>query len=454
MTSTDPRDDANTRERTDIGSFGVAVPKNSREPPDKEYCDVRKRKSTLANILETLLKLESKVLIFNTSSPLKIVLDHNNQTCLILIMKSSRRFWNEFKIYKFVLWPCGVWPSEKRSLIDIFFYLVATISQIFIATLVSEEIYGTCGTPADLLDYYAFFVCFIMSFIKLLCMRLHFIKMYRNCLYAQKNWTKVVDTNVLKIMQRYANVAKKFYHVQMFAAICVVSLYVVNPFILPRTDASNLPIQTVCSFRNLTDWEYVIVYVVQSMSLLYLAFGFIGVDVFFFGIVMHLCAQLKILQIEFNTVGKLTWRLDNIRLMALYSKKHYQLIMLANDLKTTFSATFFIALKINNKFLALKSTQAFPILFLEVFLYCYAGQLLQYEFSNITNSIYNSRWYALPPKLRQYYLLFGMTAGNKAFRLTAGQLVNVDMRLFIYFVKTIFSFFSLLLLMFDKRAKK
>lgn len=123
----------------------------------------------------------------------------------------------------------------------------------------------------------------------------------------------------------------------MVIAYLIVVQYIFNPVYQPRDNASNSPVQTSCTFINLSSARYISVYFGESVASVYLAFGFIGVDLLFFGMVMHLCGQLEILQKAFNTIGKSTWRSNFVRKMSILIKKHSKLIQLAKDIDTIYN---------------------------------------------------------------------------------------------------------------------
>ncbi|NP_001164391.1 odorant receptor 41 [Nasonia vitripennis] len=383
--------------------------------------------------------------------------------------KTKGGFSYEFRIYKIITWPAGLWPLERDNIFNVLRFLLAASSQMFIVVAALVEIYRKCGNVADVLDYYALSIAFWLSFVRLVLVRIHLAKIHKICYNARKTWARIKDPDLVKIMISHAKTGKRFYYLQMSIAFVIVTLYVFNPLILRRYDAANLPMQTVCTFNNADVLKHTAVYFIETLSFVYLAVGFISIDLLFLGIAMHLCGQLKILQKEFSEiVGKSTSQADCIRYVISLSRRFQRVVELTDDIRKTFSeillvnfvvnlflitsqsVTLLLALKINNYFLAVKCSQTFPILLIEMFLYCYVGELLRHAFDDIPRAIYSSRWYLLPPKIRRGYLLHVMAQASKTFDLTAGKMIRMNMCTFIQLVRSIVSFFSLLLLMFDK----
>ncbi|OXU24777.1 hypothetical protein TSAR_009598 [Trichomalopsis sarcophagae] len=406
--------------------------------------------------------------------------------------KTKGGFSYEFRIYKIITWPAGLWPLERDNIFNVLRFLLATSSQMFIVVTSLVEIYRKCGNVADVLDYYALSIAFWLSFMRLVLVRIHLAKVHKICYNARKTWARIKNPDLVKIMISHAKMGKRFYYLQMSIAFVIVMLYIFNPLILRRYDAANLPVQTVCTFNNVDALKHTSVYFIEIVSFLYLAVGFISIDLLFLGIAMHLCGQLRILQKEFSEiVGKSTSQADCIRYVISLSRRFQRVVELTDDIRKTFSeillvnfvvnlflitsqstyirmysisliyilsdfrfwpagVTLLLALKINNYFLAVKCSQSFPILLIEMFLYCYVGELLRHAFDDIPRAVYSSHWYLLPPKIRRGYLLHVMAQASKTFDLTAGKMIRMNMSTFIQLVRSIVSFFSLLLLMFDK----
>lgn len=169
------------------------------------------------------------------------------------------------------------------------------------------ELYKRCGNGADILDYCVMLIVFLLSFTKLICLRFHLLRVYNNCSHAWDNWVNITDNNFKDIMISHAKTGKMVFQLQMVIAYMILSQYILNPVYQPRQNASNLSMQTVCTFMNLSSPGYFSVYFLESVGLAYLGFGFIGMDVLFFGMMMHLCGQLQILQKEFNAIGISVW---------------------------------------------------------------------------------------------------------------------------------------------------
>ena len=83
---------------------------------------------------------------------------------------------------------------------------------------------------------------------------------------------------------------------------------------------------------------------------------------------------------------------------------------------------------------------------IQLFLYCFAGELLSSKINMISFGAYESLWYQLPAIYAKdiYFILMRATI---PFRITAGKLLDINMDTFSSIIKTTFSFFSVLRMM-------
>lgn len=52
-----------------------------------------------------------------------------NQHC-VQLTRTKSGFFYEFQIHKIILWPCGLWPLEEKSVSNTIRYLLAISSQV------------------------------------------------------------------------------------------------------------------------------------------------------------------------------------------------------------------------------------------------------------------------------------------------------------------------------------
>lgn len=75
--------------------------------------------------------------------------------------------------------------------------------------MVLSELYRQCGNPADVLEYYAILNGYLLSFIKLVCLRLHLKRVLHIYSQAWNDWLNITDSNFTYIMKVHAEAGKK-----------------------------------------------------------------------------------------------------------------------------------------------------------------------------------------------------------------------------------------------------
>lgn len=93
---------------------------------------------------------------------------------------------------------------------------------------------------------------------------------------------------------------------------------------------------------------------------------------------------------------------------------------------------------------------AIQVLMIQLFLYCYAGDLLTSKVQMVTLASYQSLWFEFPISLSKDMLFIMMKAG-RPFALSAGKLLPINMNTFSNILKLSVSYFSVFRLMLDAR---
>ncbi|XP_044019162.1 putative odorant receptor 92a [Aphidius gifuensis] len=194
---------------------------------------------------------------------------------------------------------------------------------------------------------------------------------------------------------------------------------------------------------------YVGFYIIFCIALFTMCTSFVGSDALFFTIALHICGQFQIL---YNSM-------ENIR--------HNQLLVMLKNFEEICNKIIFFAV-LGNVFLSCTTgfilLQSFDIsqgqiewsliariflLFVQLFSYSYIGEELTNRAGNIQSVIYNSNWDDLSPKIIKD-MAFIIARSQYEFHLTAGKMQNMSIANFKDIVKAIFSYLSVLRLMFQK----
>ncbi|XP_033221010.1 odorant receptor 4-like [Belonocnema kinseyi] len=258
-------------------------------------------------------------------------------------------------------------------------------------------------------------------------------------------------------------------------------MYMVAPTL--AEEEKILPLQTVCLSNNISEIGYQSVYFLQCLQFLYVFNGNVGTDFFFFAIVMHICGQVEILRIKLSKIAKDDFynieneeefddSINSFRRRNLDEKKcfdcmkslierHIKLLNLANDVQNTLSITLLVQLstsvvimcilgiqtllflQVGDTISAGRTTSGFLIVAFGLFLYCYMGDYLQFQFENVSEAAYLCNWYNFSPKISRSIIHIQMRA-NRIINLSAAKICDMNFEMFKSAMKTAISFFSVM----------
>ncbi|XP_043274641.1 odorant receptor 13a-like isoform X2 [Venturia canescens] len=128
------------------------------------------------------------------------------------------------------------------------------------------------------------------------------------------------------------------------------------PFLAPEilTNDTNssvpfrgLPLRTTCIFGDMSDIAYATVFTIQALQLLTTCTANVGIDVYFFGISMHLCGQFRLLGLELENfdinVDETKQRQNLVRII----HRHVKLSRLAQHIEDSFNVIILVQLSAN-----------------------------------------------------------------------------------------------------------
>ncbi|XP_071568995.1 odorant receptor 82a-like [Temnothorax nylanderi] len=91
----------------------------------------------------------------------------------------------------------------------------------------------------------------------------------------------------------------------------------------------------------------------------------------------------------------------------------------------------------------IKSVSYYTVIILEVFLYCFAGEFLSAKSKSISDAIYETLWYNLPPSDSRI-ILFMMLRCQMQLTITAGRIIDLTLEGFTSIIKASVSYISVL----------
>lgn len=144
---------------------------------------------------------------------------------------------------------------------------ISFFTQMVCISVLSVDCHEKCGNAADILDNHVSLTIYLLSFTKMICLRLRLTKIHDNCFKARSSWTSVTDSSYIYINGKlyYTKRLKSIYYLKSFTGCFIVAGYVLNPVFQPRENASNLPLLTFCTFINVSYTMYISLYFLQRV---------------------------------------------------------------------------------------------------------------------------------------------------------------------------------------------
>ncbi|XP_015179051.1 PREDICTED: odorant receptor 4-like [Polistes dominula] len=231
-------------------------------------------------------------------------------------------------------------------------------------------------------------------------------------------------------------------------------------------DFRQIPLRTICLFGNMSISTYWTVFIFQSVQLFNSVIVNIGNDVFFFGIAMHICGQLDSLNILSDELETNNEK-NRLRKIKKFVRRHIHLLEMGQLIQNTYTNILLVNLITGGSHICLAGIQflflsntidvvlltkvgsVLIIILLQIFLYSYAGDYMSSLFQDVCKVIYNCTWYEFSPShVRD--LMFIIMRTHVPFNISAGNFYIMNIESFKNIVKTCFSFFSVLRIVFEE----
>ncbi|THK32907.1 odorant receptor 29, partial [Diachasma alloeum] len=398
-------------------------------------------------------------------------------------METTTQFttiWNDniayaFGLYRLITQSLGIWPFTCHKFISKCQVLIVCVLQLTMMISIIGEMHLQCGEVSDKIQNISLCSCAFMTIVKVTIIRAHNPRMHEIMMSAMQDWLCVKTADDNKKMRSCAKLGRSICLFQMIGAYVTAIPIILSGFAghsavnttnSTDSDIKILPLGTVCLFQQMSSSFYTSVYIIQCIQLLITCTGNVGCDCYFFGVTMHLSGQIEKLTDDMERFGKEKEDTDCHEKLVALVKRQNHLLELAENLETTFNIVILVELsaltyeiclialqmvvnlRMGNSVVIINNIIMLQILYLQLFLYSYAGERLSSGLENLGSAIYSSEWCDSPSKVTKD-LIFVMMRCRKSFALTAGKVCVMNLESFTNIIKAVGSYFSVLLAMFD-----
>ncbi|KAI4497887.1 hypothetical protein M0802_007003 [Mischocyttarus mexicanus] len=253
----------------------------------------------------------------------------------------------------------------------------------------------------------------------------------------------------------------------------VVVLWATSRFLLMRRTGRVLFLRSYFPFETLVTPIFEIISIGQIVSAFYTATTYTAVDTFVAMLIFHVCGQFANLRRQLKNIcidnnGNFDKNLANI------VKKHDRLNKFANTIEDKFNrmllmqmlgctvelcVLFFQALlsmtEGNQELFVFQIcflTLYISYILLQIYLYCYIGEELVSESSEMADAAYECEWYNITAKQTKYLVLM-IRRARSPLRITAGHFCSFNLQLFTKILKTSMGYLSVLYTMKTKHVE-
>ncbi|XP_071625493.1 odorant receptor Or2-like [Temnothorax longispinosus] len=378
------------------------------------------------------------------------------------------------KFYKNLLGIIGLWVLDDKNIFSRIRWFISTIVEMSTLITMSLEMIRHCNGHEDAMDAFLLCLSSITSMVKLLLHRVYWRQKFILMESVIHDWTYVKNSHSRDIMIKYARIGKLGSSIFLYIGYASI-IFVVSTFVFANIDLSSekqifnetyqrkLMLATYCVFGKYTSsFANSAIEALQFVQIVVNVISQCGNDGFFFDLTMHMCGQFAILQMNFTELGceEFSYRTK----LNILLKRHYHLIYLSHYLERAFTLVILaqllmsvlvlcvegflllLSLEINDTFAAAKHSIYIVALLVQLFLYCLAGQTLEFQSEELAYAIYKSPWYTFDLSMMKNLPLIILRAVNPQ-QLTAGKFVAINLMTFKEILKASASYLSVLRVM-------
>ncbi|XP_049765577.1 odorant receptor Or2-like [Schistocerca cancellata] len=222
---------------------------------------------------------------------------------------------------------------------------------------------------------------------------------------------------------------------------------------------------------------YELLSVLQYFSMQYSHFAAMCIDLFFACLIIHVAAQLEVLNVRITQIGEDIYRNGHVsespagtrdegteedsawRELCECVEHHKDVIKLVGDLEglanivilsqfmgatIIICVTLFVITTSKQHFAALVKLDGYLVVVVyEIFMYCWFGDDIMYQNSRLVNSVYMCGWPGAPQKMQKALIIILLRA-QRPLGVTAGKFYHVSRRAFVSLLKASYSYYALL----------
>ncbi|KAL2716811.1 odorant receptor 13a-like [Vespula squamosa] len=280
----------------------------------------------------------------------------------------------------------------------------------------------------------------------------------------EEDWKEVTTKEDEKKMMKQAKFSRILATRATFICYALMGVYAVNRCLTMITDGRLLFLPAYFPYEALTSPKFELTIMGQIIGLVYYTTAYTTVDTFVAMLILHVCGQLTKLQNELIDLNSNTRKEFQIKLSYIV-KRHDHLNRFVDTIEDRFNVMLLFQILGCTLQLCIECFQgllimagegeqmpliemfffAFYIVYvlLQLYLYCYVGEQLWSESTEVARAAYECKWYNLLPNEARSLILI-IRRSRSPLRLTAGKFCTFNHELYSSVLKTSMGYLSVL----------
>ncbi|XP_060813712.1 odorant receptor 4-like [Bombus pascuorum] len=370
--------------------------------------------------------------------------------------------WN-YNLLKFM----GIWPEERKwNRSSSYLVLLPFITMMCFACGPQTINLSIIAGDSDLvIENLSNNITFMVSIMKTLTVWINGIPLKSLLGYMANDWEAVTNNTDRETMVNTARITRKITIGSTLMVNIVILAFVPARLSSMKNNDITLFLRGYYPYNTSISPNFELTMIAQYVAAIYAANTYTTVDSLVVLLIFHVCGQISILRQDLEKVHSYDKKNIEIKMQQIVEKHEY-INRFAGRIENSFnmmllfqmlSCTIQICSQFYQVIMSLgENTMEHMILqisflliyvayvMLQLFLYCYMGEKLAAESTEIANTAYNTRWYNLPPKNARWLVIIMCRARSSPLQITAGRFCSFTFALYCQVLKTSMGYVSVL----------
>ncbi|XP_060813946.1 odorant receptor 4-like [Bombus pascuorum] len=367
----------------------------------------------------------------------------------------------------------GIWPEERKwNRSSSYLVLLPCIIMLCFACAPQTINLPMIARDSDLvIENLSTNITVMVSLMKTLTVWINGIPLKSLLRYIANDWEAVTNNTERETMVNIARITRKITIGSTLMVNIVILAFVPARLSSMKNNDITLFLRGYYPYNTSISPNFELTMIGQYMAAIYAANTYTTVDTLVVLLIFHVCGQLSILRQDLRKIHSYDKKNIEIKMQKIVEKHEY-INRFAGRIENSFNLMLLLqmlscTIQICSQFYQVITSlgdntmehMIFQISFLlifvayvmlQLFLYCYMGEKLAAESTEIANIAYSTKWYNLPPKNARCLVLIMCRATSSPLQITAGRFCSFTFALYCQVLKTSMGYVSVLYAMKNK----